>query len=169
MRKLTALCSLILVLLVAGSWIGKEQVTITTFILVRHAEKASDGTSDPPLTEDGAARAQKLSVIFKEEKIDAIYSTGYKRTRSTVEPLAETKKLEVQIYQPNKPEPITEMLSKHRGGTVVISGHSNTIPWTANFLTGKESIQNFADDDFDNLLIVSVVDIGNATVTWMTY
>ena len=56
----------------------------TTFILVRHAEKASDGTSDPSLTEEGMARANNILSMFQQSEITAIYSTNYKRTKMTV-------------------------------------------------------------------------------------
>jgi phosphohistidine phosphatase SixA len=103
---------------------------LTTFILVRHAEKA-DGSDDPELSEAGKARAQRLAEVLSKTSIQAIYSTSYKRTRDTVSPLAKAKGLEVIAYEAKKADPIEKILKDHVGGTVVISGHSNTTPWTA--------------------------------------
>ena len=66
----------------------------TVVYLVRHAEKDLSNATDknPPLSPEGNTRAMHLSQKLKNEKISAIYSTGFKRTRSTVKPLAESKK-----------------------------------------------------------------------------
>ncbi|GAI92910.1 unnamed protein product, partial [marine sediment metagenome] len=63
-----------------GSSLPDEEKIITTIFLVRHAEKAQDSTSDPPLTSEGKARAQELAYILKHVPLVAIYSTPYIRT-----------------------------------------------------------------------------------------
>lgn len=147
-----------------------EAQTITTVILVRHAEKGTDDPKDPDLSEAGKQRAQHLAQVLKEIKVDAIYSTPYKRTRNTVTPLAEAKGISVLNYNPSKKEEIDMLLQKFAGGTIVIAGHSNTVPGLANYLTGKTEFQNFDDNDYDNLMVVTVVEKGeNAKVVWLTY
>lgn len=110
-----------------------QEETLTTFILVRHAEKEgenkmSSGTKDPKLSAEGVKRAEKLSALLSKTQIDAIYSTPFIRTRSTVEPLARSKSLVVLEYEPNKPEAIDKMVAAYKGKTIVVCGHSNTIP-----------------------------------------
>lgn len=141
----------------------------TTFILVRHAEKVSDGSKDPQLSEAGKVRAMALSKLLKDQKIDAIYATSYKRTQGTVAPLAASKALTVATYDPMKGNVIDEMAAKYPGGTIVVCGHSNTTPWTANYLLGEEQYKDFDDTDYDNLLIVDVIEKGKVKVTWLTY
>lgn len=143
--------------------------TITTFILVRHAEKADDGTKDPPLTPDGKIRADELAKVLKETNLDAIYSTTFKRTQETVAPAANSKNLSVLAYEAMKGEEMDRILEAHKGGTVLISGHSNTTPWVANYFLGNEAYPDFRDSDFDNILILSILEKGNASVTWMSY
>jgi len=142
---------------------------ITTFILVRHAEKVADASKDPELTEAGQQRALRLATHLNKTGVDAIYSTPYKRTMNTVAPLAKAKGMEVRNYDPMKPGPIDEMLKNFPGGTIVICGHSNTIPWTANYLTGKESFKNFEDSEYGNVLIVEIVEKGKGKVVWLEY
>ncbi|HEX6889396.1 MAG TPA: phosphoglycerate mutase family protein [Chryseolinea sp.] len=162
--------ALFLTIALAISLEALAQSQITTFILVRHAEKGDDGTKDPDLSEDGKKRASHLAEMLSKTSITAIYSTTYKRTRNTVAPLANAKGLEILSYDPLKGEPIDKMIKDHAGGTVVISGHSNTIPWTANYLTGKNELKDFADNEYSNFLVVSVVKKGTDTnVTWLTY
>jgi len=141
----------------------------TTFILVRHAEKVTDGSKDSELSDAGKARALLLAKLLKEVKVDAIYSTDFKRTQSTVAPLAMSKGLTIMSYDAMKGEVIDQMASKFPGGTLVVCGHSNTTPWTANYLLGKEQYKDFDDGDYDNVLIIDVIEKGRAKVTWLTY
>lgn len=163
MRKLVV----VIALLVWSPMVVHAQAT--TFILIRHAEKANDGTKDPELSEVGRTRALALAKLLKNTKVDAIYATGFKRTQATVALLAMSKQLMVLPYEPMKGEAIDEMASKFQGGTIVVCGHSNTTPWTANYLLGKEQHNDFEDSDYANILIVNVIEKGNAKVTWLTY
>ena len=142
----------------------------TTFILVRHAEKASDGTSDPALTKEGVARANNILSIFRQAEISSIYSTNYKRTIMTVEPLTEAKKTEIAIYDPkNLKEFSLKLIKDNAGGTVVISGHSNTTPTLANLLLGEEKFKQFDDSDYGNMLIITTSDSGKAKLLHLRY
>lgn len=143
---------------------------ITTFILLRHAEKGNDGTEDPDLNPEGIERARRLTQLLKETQINGIYTTNFKRTRNTVAPLASEKNLEVELYETYKDDEIEKILEKHPGGTVVICGHSNNIPWTANLLTGKEEFKDYEETAYGIMLIVSVVEKGKvAKVTRLEY
>jgi 2,3-bisphosphoglycerate-dependent phosphoglycerate mutase len=142
---------------------------ITTVILIRHAEKMSDGSKDPELTDEGKARAIRFADLLKETKVDAIFSTMVKRTQNTVAPLALSKSLTVMPYQPMKGEVIDEMIKTFAGKTIVICGHSNTTPWTVNKLIGKEEYKDFADTAYSNLMIVTLAGNGKSKVTHLLY
>lgn len=166
MKKIILLFALILL----TAPVSFSQKKITTFILLRHAEKGSDDPKDPELKPEGVERANRVVKMLGKTSVDAIYSTTFKRTRNTVAPLAKEKGLEVLTYEAFKVQEIEKMLEKHAGGTVVISGHSNNIPWIANLLIGKEELKDYDDGDYGNILIVSVVEKGKvAKVTWLSY
>ncbi|RZM11167.1 MAG: hypothetical protein EOO88_47270 [Pedobacter sp.] len=74
----------------------------TIVLLMRHAEKATSGGADPELSDKGKEFADRLNLHFSELRIDAVYSTNYKRTRQTVEPLAKRSALEIKTYDPSK-------------------------------------------------------------------
>jgi len=145
-----------------------QNPVLTTFILVRHAEKENDGTKDPDLSADGVERARHLASLLKATSVNAIYSTAYKRTQNTVMPLAEANALTLFSYEPMKAEEIEKILKKHTGGTIVMAGHSNTIPWTANFLTGSK-LENFDESDYSNLLVITITEKGRGKLTWLKY
>lgn len=153
-------------LLIAGA--VSAQQNLTTLILVRHAEKAADG-KDPGLTPEGLGRAASLSRMLSNTKVTAVYSTKYARTESTVQSLMNSKGLKIENYDPSKFTYLDDILSKHAGGTIVICGHSNTIPGAANYLLGTNELKNFDDGDYENILIVTVSEKGKGKLLWMNY
>ncbi len=100
-------------------------VALRTYV-VRHAEKASDG-DDPPLTDQGAARAEALRDLLAAEPISAVFSTPYRRTMQTAQPTAADHGLAVTHYDPSGDLP-AQLLAEHQGHTVLVAGHSNTVP-----------------------------------------
>ena len=142
----------------------------TTFILVRHAEKADDGTRNPPLTEEGKSRAISIASMLEKQDIAALYSTPFKRTQETLQPLAEQKGLEVQDYDPYaKGEWLSTLVEQHSKGTVVISGHSNTIPSLANTLLGKETLTQFDESDYSNFIIIVCDEVGKGKLVRLSF
>ncbi len=164
MKKIIILSGLVLLMAFAAS-----AQSVTTFILVRHAEKANDGSKDPMLTEQGIARANSLFALLSKTKVDAVYSTHTQRTENTVTPLANAKGLKIINYNPSKNDYLDQLLQQHKGGTVVICGHSNTIPGAANYLLGNSDLKNFDDSDYGNILIVTLSEIGKGKLVWLNY
>lgn len=145
------------------------QSDVTTFILVRHAEKSKDDPRNPSLSEEGIKRAEALNAMLKQADIAALYSTPYKRTKSTVQPIADAKGLEIQIYDPRGADFLKEAMEKYRGKTIVISGHSNTTPLVANLLTGSDKFKQLSEDDYSKIYVVSVTEVGKGIATILTY
>lgn len=134
-----------------GNATSAEPVTI---FLVRHAEKADDGTKDPPLTAAGQARAKRLRDMLISADIEYIYSTDYQRTRQTAQPLADTLGLPVTTYPPFDSTFITTLPERHAGQHILLTGHSNTIPATVNHLTGS-SYTDLQETEYDKVFVVS--------------
>ena len=145
------------------------QTDVTTFILVRHAEKSKDNPRDPSLSEEGIKRAESLNAMLKQADIAALYSSPYKRTKSTVQPIADAKGLEVNTYDPRSAAFLEDIMTKFKGKTIVISGHSNTTPNVVNALIGEDRFKQLSEDDYSKIYIVSVTEIGKGTVTILTY
>lgn len=129
---------------------------VTTIYLIRHAEKdRSEGVgNDPELTDVGHARAQGWARVFRDEPIDAVYSTNYKRTEQTATPTAQFYGLEVMSYEPYDIDP-TQFIEQHKGQNVLIVGHSNTTPMLVNRFIGQERYEQVADTVNGNLYIVT--------------
>ncbi|MGI9013224.1 MAG: phosphoglycerate mutase family protein [Phycisphaerales bacterium] len=105
----------------------------TTIILLRHAEKLNDGSRDPALSELGTARALALASALEHAQVEHIYATPFQRTRSTAQPLADAQNITVQTLDiagglDAHSQRASDAVAQHSGSTIVIIGHSNTIP-----------------------------------------
>jgi broad specificity phosphatase PhoE len=161
---LTFLIFICLTLIFSEYSFSDERDSITTLFLVRHAEKDGTVWEDPGLTPAGTARADELAYILKYVKLDAIYSTPFARTKLTVQPTAEEKGLEVKLYKPNDKGFIKNVLDAYPGKSILIVGHSNTIPRLANELAGRSDFSDLDDATYDNLFIASVPTEGKPVV-----
>jgi len=128
---------------------------VSTFILVRHAEK--DFGDDPLLTPEGTARAEQLKEMLTRVDLDAVYSTDTKRTLATARPSAEYHGLDIKYYNALELNLLaTKLRSKHRGETVLVVGHSNTTPALASILDREEEYPRFSELDYTNLYVVTI-------------
>lgn len=159
----------LLIIFAATTFQLSAQNEVTTFILVRHAEKGKDDPRDPNLNEEGLKRAQALNTLLAQADVAALYSSPYKRTKSTVQPIAESKGLEVMTYDPRSAAFLEDIMKKFKGKTIVVSGHSNTTPNVVNALIGEEKFKQLSEDDYGKIFIVSVTEIGKGTVTLLSY
>lgn len=130
-----------------------------TFILLRHAEKATaDGVmnTDPELSAAGKERATRLVKKVKKYKPKAIYSTNFIRTRSTVQPLAEKRKLQTQIYDHKKLPEFYQMIMDSKDKKIVVVGHNVTVPALANMLIKEEKYKTLDESEYDKIWVIKV-------------
>lgn len=127
------------------------------YYLIRHAEKVRTDpkNEDPKLNEDGMARAKTWEAYFKPIQIDEIYTTDFLRTKQTVSNIAKQKKMSPQIYNQNTIYS-DEFLRKTNGKSVLIVGHSNTIPFLVNKLINEEKYIDMDDGDNSTLFKVTI-------------
>lgn len=142
----------------------------TVIIFVRHAEKEPSG-HDPNLSHAGLQRANDLQYVLESTAIAAIYATPYKRTRQTVEPLSAKKGIAITEYNPTMPNKklLDEIIAAHRGKTIVIAGHTNTIPEMLKTLTNNVFAIEIPESRYDNLFIATIAIDGATTVLPLKY
>lgn len=135
-----------LCLFTSGTVVAQKKI----IVLVRHSEKDTSvaNNPDPDLSAEGRERAQRLVKLVNKYRTSEIFSTNYKRTRQTAEPLAKKRKKEIQTYDPAKAaEMVTQMLNSKTGRYFVV-GHSNTIPALANLLAKREVFRNLLETEY---------------------
>jgi len=144
----------ILIICLAGNVFA--QTSVKTIFLVRHAEKADDGTRDPSLNEAGSSRSQNLANMLSAADIEFIYSTDFKRTIETGMPLAIVLGKEIIKYDPPYSSAVEKILKDTGDSRVLIIGHSNTIPALVNRLIEEEKYSQLDENEYDNLFIVTL-------------
>ncbi len=161
----TILRSLLLCCIVTSSFTVQAQSKTTTIIVVRHAEKQvvtvddPQMKADPPLSIEGKTRSENLVTALKEFTPAAVFSTNYDRTRTTVTPVAKKLGLDIQLYDARNQQAFADKLKAMEGSTILVAGHSNTVPRLVNLLIGDNS--KYADLDesvYNKIFIVRITD-----------
>lgn len=154
-------------ILIGSALVAQE--AITTIILVRHAEKAAAPEADPGLTQEGSARAELLRDMFQHSGLAAIYTSQYARTRKTAEPLAQKLGLKLQTVDAAASKKLAEtILSRNSGRSVMVVGHSNTLPEIIEAL-GAGSIAEIPETDYNSLFIVTVTQKGKGKLLRLNF
>jgi len=145
--------------------------TYTTIYLVRHCEKAKDGTNDPDLTPEGRARAAHLAAVLEYAGLDQIVTTQYKRTRQTGEAVQQkiAGVILTQVAADSLENWLADILSQHPGAQFLSVGHQNTVPQLLNKLAGKLQYQNIPDNEFGRLYIAVTQSGRNTEILELQY
>lgn len=127
-------------------------------VLVRHAEKAATGGSDPSLSEVGQARAKALVTALKDAGVSAVITTQYKRTSETGDAVAtarnlKTEKIAIAGTTAAHIESVVAAIRKHPGDVVLVVGHSNTIPAIVTALGGPK-IADLCDANYATMFVL---------------
>ncbi len=143
-----------------------EAEGVTTVFLVRHGEKdLTPDLPDPALTPAGQQRAEALRDTLRPHAIAAVYTTDTARTRSTAAPLATARGLEPRVYDARQPRGLAALLrAQHRGQTVLVVGHSNTLLPLVEALGAARPVSELTDEDYDYLFEVTLPPEGGASV-----
>jgi broad specificity phosphatase PhoE len=136
-------------------------------VIVRHAERA-DQSEDSPLSSAGVARAELLARILASSGVSAIYTTQFQRTIKTAEPLANLLKLKMTNSEMSAAELVKTLRAKHANATVLVVGHSNTVPEILAALGHQQGVE-IGSQEFDNLFIVVPLVKAPPTVVRLRY
>ncbi len=160
----------VLLLLVACGAQRPQPTPGVTFVVVRHAEKADDDPRDPMLTQAGRARAAALATLLDGQPLAAAYSTAFTRTQQTAQPSASAAGIVVTTYAGGLPaaEFAAQLRNRHAGGTVLVVGHSNTVPDLVAALCNCE-VAPLGDGDYGNLYRVGVDGEGHVRLDLTSY
>jgi len=140
----------------------------TTVILIRHAERfdVAPGDNDPHLSAAGQSRARLLVHVLNQANISAIYTSEFVRTQETAQPVADALGVSpvegIDALQIKK-----DILLNHSGETVLVVGHTDTVPDVIQLL-GDDS-HKIDKDEFDNMFLATVLGENKVRVTRLKY
>ena len=127
----------------------------TIVYIVRHGEKVNESDTTN-LSPAGYVRANALAEVLTDQHIDSIFTTPYRRTQQTAQPLARRLNLPLINYPAKPTQTITDRIAPIRNKTILVVGHSNTILDIAKGLGAQPTLTQIESGDFDNLLRVKI-------------
>lgn len=150
-----------------------RSASTTVVVLVRPVEKEAGTIDDPPLSEAGEQRAQRLAQMLGDAtgvgRIDAIYVSDTRRAQQTAAPLAERLgKRTVVIAGNDAGAAASQVMREHDGGTVLFVGSNTSVPQLVKELSGLE-VDGGKEIEHDTLYVVSIPTYGRASVLRLRY
>ncbi|HEV3050231.1 MAG TPA: phosphoglycerate mutase family protein [Longimicrobium sp.] len=143
--------------LVAAAPLAAQDSTVV--VIVRHAEKAvvDPSNSDPPLSEAGSARAVALRQALEGMHFHSVIATDRQRTQATAGPIMQAHGLTPEIvslrYGPAHVDSVAAAVRRHAGHTVLVVGHSNTVPRIVHALGGPQ-LPDLCEPQFSDLFVL---------------
>lgn len=147
----------IFLILMAGQ--GLQAQETTRIWIVRHAEKdlTDPKEKDPELSVEGKERAETLVKYLKGKKIDALFSTDYKRTRETLTPLASQRNLGLKFYNSKDNKTLVDtVLNYYKGKNVVICSHSNRIPDIIAAFGARSPLKEITEQEYSHIFLLEI-------------
>lgn len=169
-RALPSLLATFLLLAACAGTPPRDGTAGATFVVVRHAEKISDTERDPDLSTTGLERARRLVETLAGEEVVAVYTTDYRRTRQTVQPVADASHVEANVYDARQPADAfaARLKATHRRGTVLVAGHSNTVPDIVAALCACR-VEPMPETEYDRLSTIRIAADGSAKLKVARY
>lgn len=151
--------------------VAAQSTQETTVVLVRHAEKAASPADDPPLNPAGEARARDLWAALRDAGVSTVVTTQFARTRATAQPTASALGIVPTVVGATSPTHVQDVVTeirRHPGKTVLVVGHSNTVPAIVEALGAKRP-SAICDSRYDDMFIVTIAGDGKASAVHARY
>lgn len=132
------------------------------------------GGENPGLSAAGQQRARELGRVVGDidvvAGVDAIFATQYRSTQETVEPLAESLQVPVQVVDSEKIDGLTQMILKsYKGKIVLVVTDSTALPMLIREFQGSKRLAAIEEREHDNLYIVSIPWYGKVKTLQLKY
>jgi len=138
---------------------------VTTIMIVRHADRAGSADS---LSAAGVVRASDLAQATKMASLRAIYVSDTRRARDTAAAVAAMTHLAPETYPAKECDALVKrILHDHLGESVLVVGHSNTVPLLI-AAAGGPKIADLDEKEFDGLYVVVVTGTPECGATLVT-
>jgi broad specificity phosphatase PhoE len=151
MRIFNLVATAFLILVAACATAPRADRVHPNYYVMRHLQKAAG--QDPELSPEGKANAERLAGLLAADPPSAIYVSTTRRAAETAAPLAARLGLTAKTYDPaDTPALIARVTAEP--GTVLIVGHSNTVPEIVQRLGGTRP-PDLAETDYGDVWHVS--------------
>src|ERR1700761_834183 len=161
------------VVAVIAFFVYRSATTTTVVVLARHGEREVSSIQDPPLSQEGEQRAERLAQMFGRAggvgHIDAIYVSDARQNQQTAAPLAERLgKQPVVVSARDVKALASRVMHEHGGGSALVIGQSSSVPELLREL-GDVDVPAPTDDEYDSLYVLSIPSFGHTSVLRMEF
>ncbi|MGQ0587550.1 MAG: histidine phosphatase family protein [Gammaproteobacteria bacterium] len=140
--------------IVAG-WIGWSWCnTETVVLLARHADRLPGQKTDE-LAPAGVERSKQFAHVLSKAGITALIHSDTQRAAQTAAPLAALVGIQPTEIPAKDFAAIAAEVRKRPGETVLVVGHSNTVPAIIAALGGPQ-LPDLGDNEFDDLFVLTL-------------
>jgi phosphohistidine phosphatase SixA len=126
----------------------------SSIYVMRHLQKGEG--QDPALSEEGRANAGRLATLLGRDRPAAIYVSATRRAQETAAPLAARLGVTPTTYDPRDTPGLVARVAAEPG-TVLVVGHSNTVPDIVEQLGGTRPAA-LAETDYGDVWRISRAD-----------
>ena len=117
----------------------------------------------------GAERAQRLAAVLKDAGVTAIYVTDFVRTQDTAAPLAQALGQAPVVMPKGDPQELVQRLrGQHAAQTVLLVGHTDTLPGLLRALGHPEDLR-IEPQDYGSIFVVGPREGGPPSVLRLRY
>jgi broad specificity phosphatase PhoE len=150
-----------------------RSATTTLVVLAMSGEKQPGSIDDPPISEEGEQRAQRLAQMFGATgvpgRLDAVYVSNERRSQETVAPLIERLHASPVGYNSQEAQAAASgLLHLHAGENILVVGSAADVRVFLRELAGITAAPG-AEAEPDLIYIVSVPSFGRARVLQLKY
>lgn len=105
--------------------------------------------------------------MLRDVKLTAIYSSEFTRTRGTAQPVANAKGVPITEVPGADSAKLTKLVAAQKGKTVLVVGHTNTVPALIKSLGGPPVIID--ESEYDKFFVLTVHAPGKAALVTLRY
>lgn len=172
-RRRQAAVLVFMLVALALAWFFESQAT-TTVVFARYADQAADQGANPGLSPAGQARAEELARVLADidvvAGVDAVFTTQYRHTQETADPLARRLHVPVQTVDVADVKGLLKrILTQYKGKVVLVITHPDALPALIRELHGSKKVPPLAEGEADNLYIVSIPWYGKVKTLRLKY
>lgn len=143
--------------------ITKESLSkVTQIFILRHGEKTDDAAEDPELSDAGIKRSQYWKKVLQHTTFDQVFTTEFKRNIQTANLIASNSSVKPELYYPMSFD-VLNFMNQIKGQTVLIIGHSNTIPDMVNRLINETKYPPMSHQNYNILYTITIGNDGETS------
>lgn len=142
--------------------IQESESNVTQIFILRHTEKEDETSENPALSAAGIKRAKYWKKVLQHTTFDQVFTTDFTRNIQTADLIASSSSIKPELYYPMSFD-VMNFMNLIKGETVLIIGHSNTIPDMVNRLINETKYPPMSHQNYNILFTIAINENGETS------